>query len=536
MFVAIIVLSGFLAMGMRSASGTVTNSGSVRPLRTVRVGTPKGVTAKRVAVKRVAVTTISVKRNATAKKRATTPSTTRKPGKVPTTTIAVKRSTTSKVPLRRSSTTKSSTSTTALPVTVSFVDGDDAGNPGANAGITTLPPIVSPIPVQSTVPVIDPNASTAAVPPSVVPVTTTTLAPYPAAAGLPSRSTAATIIPYQGLGTWIDAFDWTIQKGGKTPKISAQTIDSMAAAGVQTLFVQASRYDSADVAEPERLLPIINRAHELGLYVVVWYLPTFTDVNADLRRTVAIANLDVDGISIDIEARNVANVADRNRRLISYSQSLRTLLPGRFVSNNIVQPNIMEAVPNLWPTEFGKLPATPTSYWTPFPYIDIAPYYDLWMIQSYWTQRSLGGGWRDAYKISVDNANRLRTILGRPDLPLYLIGGVGDRPLTTNDLAGWLLAHFEVKSVGASFYDWVVTPPAWWPALWATRNVAPGQVVDQRFIPVPVAPYVVPTQPVLLPPTTTIPSAVTVPGTTVGPVAIVQAATTTISPVIVLTP
>jgi hypothetical protein len=300
-------------------------------------------------------------------------------------------------------------------------------------------------------------------------------------------------------------------------------------------------------AEPERLIPIITRAHELGMYVVAWYLPTFTDVNADLRRTVAIANLDIDGISIDIEARNVANVADRNRRLISYSQSIRSLLPGRFISNNIVQPNILEAVPNLWPTEYGKAPATPTSYWTPFPYIDIAPFYDLWMIQSYWTQRSVGGGWRDAYKISVDNATRLRAILGRPDLPVYLIGGVGDRPLTTNDLAGWLQAHVEMRSVGASFYDWIVTPPTWWPALWATRFVAPGQSPDPRFVPVGVGPYVAPTQPVLLPPTTTttvpIPSAPpvtasTVPGSTSGLTTAAPNPTpaTTISPVIILTP
>ena len=521
-FIAITVVIVFLAMATRPASGTVESRALVGPLQSSRVN---------------AVTkTTNVKSDTIVRtKRAVTPSPTRKPGRVPLTTTVVKRSTTSRVPLRRSSTTRSSTSTTPAVVTVSFVEGGDAGNPGANTGITTLPPVVSPIPAQSTVPTIDPNASNSPAP-SAVPVTTTTLAPYPAVAALPSRATAASIIPYQGLGTWIDAFDWTVQKGGRTPKVSAQTVDSMAAAGVQTLFVQASRYDSADVAEPERLLPIINRAHELGMYVVAWYLPTFTDVNADLRRTVAIANLDIDGISIDIEARNVANVADRNRRLISYSQSLRMLLPGRFISNNIVQPNIMEAVPNLWPTEYGKAPATPTSYWTPFPYTDIAPFYDLWMIQSYWTQRSAGGGWRDAYKISVDNANRLRAILGRPDLPLYLIGGVGDRPLTPNDLAGWLLAHFEVKSVGASFYDWVVTPPTWWSALWATRSVVPGQAADSRFTPVPVAPYVAPTQPVLLPPTTTVPSSVTVAGTTVGPVPAVQAATTTISPVVVLTP
>ena len=166
------------------------------------------------------------------------------------------------------------------------------------------------------------------------------------------------------------------------------------------------------------------------------------------------------------------------------------------------------------------------------------------MIQNYWTQRSTGGGWRDAYKISIDNAARLRAILGRPDLPVYLIGGVGDRPLTTNDLAGWLQAHTETRSPGASFYDWVVTPPSWWPGLWSTRYVPPGQQPDPRFVPVLPPPYVAPTQPVLLPPTTTVPpvpavatlpTLPTLPTVSVAPPAPVSATPTT-SGVVVLTP
>lgn len=431
---------------------------------------------------------------------------------------------------RRPRTTTPLRVTSTLPSTV-VAEGGDVGNPSANG---TVPVPVSPVPAVSIA--VVPVVTTSSIPPV---ATSTTLAPFPAPANLPTRATASLLTPYYGLGTWIDSFDWTVQKGGKTPKVSSGSVDAMAAAGVQTLFVQAARFDSADVAEPERLLPIINRAHELGMYVVAWYLPTFTDVNADLRRTVAIANLDIDGISIDIEARNVTDVLERNRRLTFYSQSLRSLLPGRFISNNIVQPNILEAVPNLWPTEYGKPPVTPTSYWTPFPYIDIAPYYDLWMIQSYWTQRSTGGGWRDAYKISVDNASRLRSILGRPDLPIYLIGGVGDRPLTINDLSGWLQAHIETRSVGASFYDWLVTPAAWWPGMWSMRYVPPGQAVDPRFIAVPPPAYIAPVQPVLVPPTMTIPttSPTTIPGGTASPTfpgSTIFGTPTTTTPVVVV--
>jgi hypothetical protein len=419
-----------------------------------------------------------------------------------------------------------SLSTTIPPTTIAPIAEPTTASSVAPIGVATPVEVVN-VGNQGTDPPVvvvagDPNATTpttvvGAVPPA---ITTTTLAPFPGPANPPLRVTFGSMAPYYGLGTWVDAFDWTIQKGGKVPKVSAQSVDAMAASGVQTIFIQASRFDSADVAEPERLLPIIARAHELGLFVVVWYLPIFTDVNADLRRTVAIANLDVDGISIDIEARNVADVPDRNRRLIQYSQALRGLLPGRFISNNIVQPNILEAAPNLWPTVYGKPPAVPASYWPQFPYVDIAPHYDLWMIQSYWTQRSAGGGWRDAYKISVDNANRLRSILARPDLPISLIGGVGDKPITTNDLAGFLQALAETKSVGSSFYDWLVTPKTWWPALWSTRYVAPGAVADPRFVPTLPPPYVAPIQPVLVPPTIP-PAPPTVASTVPGPLPVI---------------
>src|SRR3989442_14223321 len=104
----------------------------------------------------------------------------------------------------------------------------------------------------------------------------------------------------------------------------------MAALGVQTLYIQAARWDAAgDVVEPDRLNAIIQRAHARGIRVVVWYLPTLTDVNADLRRTLAIAGLGVEGLSVDIESREVSDPGERSRRLVDLSDRLRAALPGR---------------------------------------------------------------------------------------------------------------------------------------------------------------------------------------------------------------
>ena len=74
--------------------------------------------------------------------------------------------------------------------------------------------------------------------------------------------------------------------GGPVPSVDADDVDAMAEAGVQTLYIQTAHTRSATpgVMEPERLAPIIQRAHDHRMHVVAWYLPTFEDVDADLQR------------------------------------------------------------------------------------------------------------------------------------------------------------------------------------------------------------------------------------------------------------
>ena len=135
----------------------------------------------------------------------------------------------------------------------------------------------------------------------------------------------------------------------------------MASEGVQTLYIQASRWNSpTDILEPERLQPIIDRAHEHGIAVVGWYLPTLEDPATDLRRILAIAALDVDGVAVDIEARNVRDVGERNRRLVELSSQLRASLPGRAIGAIVLEPVLLEDVnPRYWPAFPG--PRSPRS-------------------------------------------------------------------------------------------------------------------------------------------------------------------------------
>jgi hypothetical protein len=427
--------------------------------------------------------------------------------------------TTRKTTKKRAATTTTVPETTALPTT------------------TTAAPVAQLLPVTagSTVPitavsipsVTAPADSTTTTKPPATTTTTTTLppAPLPAPANPPIRASAASIEPYRGVGAWVDRLDWTTQFSKKPiPPVTWQTMDQLAAAGVQTVYIQGAHWaGQIDVLEPDKLIPMINRAHELGMYVVLWYLPAFQDVNTDLRKVVALANLEIDGINIDIEDYyTVPEINERNRRLVQFSSALRTLLPGRFVTNDIVEPIVMDGVSNLWTQPNGQPPKAVNAFWRgAFPYRDIAPFYDLWMIQTYWTNRTADSGWRDGYRYVTENVRRLREAVGRPDLPVHVIGGVGDKVKILNDLSGFQQAAREVGSVGVSFYDWLVWPRAWWPYSWGFRRPNPDGTVDQRFVGVEPPVYVPTTQPPITTTTATLVPSVVPVATTLVPVTVV---------------
>jgi len=300
---------------------------------------------------------------------------------------------------------------------------------------TTAPPTTATPPT---------TAPPAPPPPPTEPPTTASPPPTAAAVAVPRF----TLDPYRALGAWIDVFDWSWTFTQGKPAVFPADVDRMADLGVRTLYVQAARDDHpADIVDLDLLAPLLERARERGMRVVAWYLPTLTDPQADLRRLLAMAALPVDGIGVDIESRDVVDLAERNARLVGLSAALRQSLPGEVLSAIVLPPVVMEDVN--------------PDYWPGFPWRELAPYYDVWQPMGYWTNRRTDSGWRDGYAYTAANIDRVRERTGWLDAPVHPIGGIGDQT-TPEQVAGMVQAARERGALGGSLYDYRTTHDALW--------------------------------------------------------------------------
>jgi hypothetical protein len=278
------------------------------------------------------------------------------------------------------------------------------------------------------------------------------------AATPPAEEVTWTLRPYEGVGAWIDVYDWTDELTGGRPSVGLADIDRMAEAGVDTVFIQTAhnRSTAVGVIEQPRLEALIDRAHTLGLDVVAWYLPPLVDVDADLARLVASADLPVDGLAVDIEAREVADVAERNRRLLDLTARLRAEVgPDHALGAITPSPTHLQVVnPDFWPA---------------FPWPEVGRTYDVILPMSYWSIRT--GELQDGERHIGDDIARVRTSTGDPEVPIHAIGGIAD-DLTAADVAGMVRAIEARSGVGGSLYDWATSAPDQWEALAPLRSSA----------------------------------------------------------------
>ncbi len=109
---------------------------------------------------------------------------------------------------------------------------------------------------------------------------------------LPRVSGRTDLAAYRGLGTWVDVrLRPRVSAGGRKPAVTTRSFDDMADLGVKTVYLQAAEDDDrspGDTIDPKLLGRMLRAAHAAKLRVVAWYLPHFTDVNADFRRVRAL--------------------------------------------------------------------------------------------------------------------------------------------------------------------------------------------------------------------------------------------------------
>ena len=286
---------------------------------------------------------------------------------------------------------------------------------------------------------------------------------------------AWTLVPHSGLAAWVDVYDWTLELAGPVPSVDADDVDAMAEAGVQTLYIQTAhtRSVTSGVMEPERLAPIVQRAHDNQMHVVAWYLPTLEDVDADLHALTESAALDVGGLAVDIESTAIVDVAERNRRLLDLSARLRAAVgPERALA--AITPSAVH------------LQVVNRAYWPAFPWPELADTYDALLPMTYWSIRT--GDLKDGETYTADNLDRIRASVGDAAIPIVPVGGLAEDS-STDDLDGMVVAITQRGSPGGGLYDWATSTPEQWAVLAPLRELQlplpDGASDDQRAMPPP---------------------------------------------------
>jgi hypothetical protein len=275
-----------------------------------------------------------------------------------------------------------------------------------------------------------------------------------ASAAVPARSVDPG--PYTGLGAWIDVFEYApafLEQPGPPP-IVPRTVDDLVALGARTIYLQPAIDDPRApdlIVERALVADMLRRAHALGARVVAWYYPQLADPARDEARLDAIVRFRAngqrfDGVALDIESQQVADVTERNRRLVAVAQHLRSRAGASFPVGAIVYPAVQLEVINrvLWPR---------------FPYRSLARWVDVWLPMTYWTYRT--GIYRDPYRYTDESVTRLRQDLHDGSARVAPIGGLAG--LATNaDYEAFGRAVRHDHAIGRSVFDAVGTSvPAW---------------------------------------------------------------------------
>jgi hypothetical protein len=266
-----------------------------------------------------------------------------------------------------------------------------------------------------------------------------------AGAATPSRD----LTSYAGLGTWLD-----YHAGKNVWGEPERTVAAMAQDGARTLYLQTGNYrQSVDVIRQRAQGRFIDAAHEAGMRVVAWYLPSFANLRRDQRRALAAIHFQspngerFDSFALDIEATVVRGLALRNRRLLELSARLRSAVGPKYPLGAIT------------PSPIGMSPY----YWPDIPYRSLARFYDVFLPMAYSTMRGVSGRKATQAYLSA-TVSAVRADTGDPRVPIHLIGGLS-RAMGSAETAGFMRAVAGSRPLGYSLYSFPTTRRETWTAL-----------------------------------------------------------------------
>jgi hypothetical protein len=257
---------------------------------------------------------------------------------------------------------------------------------------------------------------------------------------------------YRGTGAWVDIYDARLLSDPEP------ALDRMALSGVRTLYLETANFHNprfGGVAHPAETAQLIDGAHERGLRVVAWYLPSFRSVKWDLGRSLAAIGFTTpggsgfDSFALDIESNVLRSIATRNRRVLDLSRRIRAVVGPAYPLGAIVPDarSTSRFLPSMWPH---------------FPYRRLRPLYDAFLPMAYSSNR--GRGARYIFGYTRDNVAYLRLATRDPLLPVHLIGGLASK-LGANEAGAVVDASRTTGAIGVSFYKHSLSGREEWRAL-----------------------------------------------------------------------
>lgn len=229
---------------------------------------------------------------------------------------------------------------------------------------------------------------------------------YKKIAGLAVAMTAA-LAPYlmcqaatspeglaDGPGVWMNMWNYPSDYDGFCQGLLSK--------GVRNLFVQTSRSNTPAVANPEKLGPLIDACHKYKIHVIAWSFAELNNPNVDADKLIEAARFSsptgqhIDAIAADLEKNLAAPKVEQ------YSKRLRAALGPNY--------SIIAVV-------YSPLNLAPQVAQIPWKLID--RYYDVIAPMNYWNSKYKK---LDAYDYTKATIQKVRQLVGRPDVEIHIIG------------------------------------------------------------------------------------------------------------------